>query len=69
MFRLLKTYIVIVIINYMKLQKRLSRKYKDKAYYKYIVVLKEIDVKSAGFKEGEELGVEVRNGEIKLKKE
>jgi len=53
----------------MKLQKRLSRKYKDKKYYKYVIILKEKDVKNAGFKEGENLDVEVKKGVIKLKKE
>ncbi len=57
-----------VIINEgMKLQKHFSSKVKDKTYYKYVIVLKEKDVKTAGFKEGDELEAETKKGEIKLR--
>ena len=52
----------------MKLQKRLSRKYKNKTYYKYLIVLPEDDIIKSGIKEGEELISEVRRGEIVLRK-
>lgn len=52
----------------MRLQKRLSRKYKDKKYHKYIIVLPEKEVIKSGFREGDELKVETKGGEIKLKK-
>jgi len=52
----------------MKLQKRLSRKYKNKEYHKYILVLPEKAIKKAGFREGDELKSEIKKGEIKLKK-
>jgi len=58
------------MINYsMKIQKQLSKKVKDKKYYKYVVVLKEKDVKEAGFKEGDELEAVVeKKGGMRLKK-
>lgn len=52
----------------MKLQKRLSRIYKGKSYYKYILVISEKDIKKAGFKEGEILKSQTKKGEIKIKK-
>ena len=53
----------------MKLQKRFLRKHKDKDYYKYMVNLPPLKVKEAGFKDGEELALEVKNGKIIIKKE
>lgn len=50
----------------MRIQKVLSRKYKDKEYSKYILVLPEDEIKKAGFKEGEELKAETKRGEIRL---
>ena len=52
----------------MKLQKRLSRKYKDKEYYKYLIVIPEEEIIKSGFKEGDELKIETEKGEIKVKK-
>ncbi len=52
----------------MKLQKRLSRKYKNKEYYKYILVVPNKEIKKSGFKEGQELKIETKKGEIKIKK-
>ena len=52
----------------MKLQKRLSRKYKGKIYHKFLVVIPKENVKRSGFKEGDELYSEIKKGEIKLKK-
>jgi anaerobic selenocysteine-containing dehydrogenase len=51
----------------MKLQKRLSRIYKEKRYYKYILTIPEKDIKRAGFKEGDEIQIESKVKEIKLK--
>ena len=53
----------------MKLQKRLSRKYKGKEYYKYILVIPEKEIDKAKFKKGDELLLESKKGEIKVKKE
>ena len=52
----------------MKLQKRFSRRYKDKEYHKYIVVLPEEEIIKSKFREGDELEVESKIGEIKLRK-
>lgn len=52
----------------MKLQKRLSRIYKGKRYYKYILVIPEKNIKRAEFKEGENLKPISKIGEIKIKK-
>jgi bifunctional DNA-binding transcriptional regulator/antitoxin component of YhaV-PrlF toxin-antitoxin module len=52
----------------MKLQKRLSRNYKDKKYHKYIIILPEKEVIKSGFKEGDELEIESKKGKIELKK-
>ena len=50
----------------MKLQKRLGRKYKDKEYYKWIVVLSPENIIDSGFKEGDELKVDATDGKITL---
>ena len=52
----------------MKLQKRLSRIYKGKKYYKYVLVIPEKDIKGAEFKEGDELKSDVKKKEIRIKK-
>ena len=52
----------------MKLQKRLSRIYNGKRYYKYMLVIPEKEVDTAEFKEGEELISESKGGEIKIKR-
>jgi len=52
----------------MKIQKVLSRKYKDKEYSKYLLVLPEEEMKKSGFRGGEELEAITKNGEIRLVK-
>ena len=52
----------------MKLQKRLSRVYKDKKYHKYLIVIPEKEIKNSGFKEGEELKIKAKKGEIKIER-
>jgi bifunctional DNA-binding transcriptional regulator/antitoxin component of YhaV-PrlF toxin-antitoxin module len=52
----------------MKLQKRLSRKYKNKKYHKYVVVIPEKDVGKAGMGAGDELISMVKKGKIILVK-
>ena len=52
----------------MKLQKRLSRKYKDKIYYKYQIVIPEEVLREANLKEGDNLEVISRNHELIIKK-
>lgn len=53
----------------MKLQKRLSRVYKGKKYYKWIITLPEDDVNYSGFKEGDVIDVDSEKGKIFLVKE
>jgi len=50
----------------MKLQKHYTRK--DKSQWKYEIVIPKKHVKKSKFKDGEELKVESKDGEIKLKK-
>ena len=52
----------------MKLQKMLSRKYKGKKYYKYLVIIPEREIKKNMLKEGDELYVESDKGGLKIKK-
>lgn len=52
----------------MKLQKQLTEKRGNKTYHKYVVVLPESAVKEAGFKAGDELKVEAKKGEVRLKR-
>jgi len=52
----------------MKLQKRLSRIYNGKEYYKYVLVIPEKEIKKTGFKEGDDLKPESKKGELKLHK-
>ena len=52
----------------MKIERVKSRKYKNKQYYKYRVVIPEKIIEKAGFKEGDELQAEAKKGEIKLRK-
>jgi formylmethanofuran dehydrogenase subunit D len=51
----------------MQLQKRLSRKYKDKEYVKYIIVISPSDIEKLGWKEGDELEPEIKNGKLVIK--
>ncbi len=53
----------------MKLQKRLSRNYKNKYYYKYLVNIPAEYVRNAELKEGDELKVEVQKHKLTLRKE
>jgi len=57
-----------MFFNYMKLQRRLSRKYKGKEYHKYVLVIPSEEVKKSGFKEGDELNLNSKKGEIKISK-
>ena len=50
----------------MRLQKQKTRK--DKEYCKYAVVLPKKAVEEAGFKEGDELEAEAKEGEVRLKR-
>lgn len=53
----------------MKLQKQLSKKRGDKVYHKFVVSIPNEVIEQSGFKEGDELvAVEVKKGEIRLKK-
>ncbi len=48
-----------------KVQKHYTRK--DKSQWKYEIVISKDSMDKAGFKEGEELKVEAKKGEIKLR--
>jgi len=52
----------------MKLQKQSVGKVGDREYYKYVVIIPEDKIKESGFKEGDELEAEAKNGEIKLRR-
>ena len=52
----------------MKIEKVKSREYKNKAYYKYRIIIPSEILKKSGFKEGDELEAEAKKGEIKLKR-
>ena len=52
----------------MKVLKVKSRNYKGKQYYKHRINLPEEVLDKANFKEGDELKVEAKKGEIKLRK-
>jgi hypothetical protein len=50
----------------MKVLKVKSRNYKGKQYYKFRVNLPSEELEKAGFKEGDELEINSKKGEIKL---
>ena len=52
----------------MKLQKRLSRKYKGKEYHKYLLVIPSKEIKKSGFKEGDILKIKTKKGKMEIKK-
>ena len=52
----------------MKLQKRLSRKYKNKIYHKYLVNIPEDDIYKSGLREGDNLKVSVKRNKLILEK-
>ena len=52
----------------MKLQKRLSRVYQGKKYFKWIVVIPPEEIIDSGFKEGDELRIDSEDGKIILTK-
>jgi len=51
----------------MKLQKQLSRKIGDISYSKWIVTIPPKKIKEVGWKEGQEINVEVKNGYLILR--
>lgn len=51
----------------MKLQRQLSKRTKEKDYYRYVVNISPMIVKEAGFKEGNELEAQVKEGKIIIK--
>ncbi|MBW2984764.1 AbrB/MazE/SpoVT family DNA-binding domain-containing protein [Candidatus Woesearchaeota archaeon] len=53
----------------MKLQKQLSRKYGDKKYAKYVIVIKPKLIDKLGWKDGEELEAEVKKGKLIIEKD
>lgn len=51
-----------------KLQKQLSRKVGNKEYSKYVIVIPSEEIKKSGFREGQELKIETKEGKIIIKK-
>lgn len=51
-----------------RLQKQISRKVGDKEYAKWVLVIPPKDIKETGFKEGQELKVEAKEGKIVISK-
>lgn len=52
----------------MKLQKQLSKRTSKKDYPKYVVVIPTKHIEKAGFKGGDDLEVESKKGEIKVRR-
>ena len=52
----------------MKLQKRFLIEVNGKKYYKYLVQITPEVIEEANFNAGDELGVEVKKGEVRLKR-
>ena len=52
----------------MKVQKRFSRRYKEKDYYKYIVNIPPLMIQEAGFNDYDLLDVKAVKGKIILEK-
>ncbi|MDO8563675.1 MAG: hypothetical protein Q7R87_01565 [Nanoarchaeota archaeon] len=52
----------------MKVMKEKSREYNGKPYFKYKINLPEQKLQEAGIKEGDDLSVEAKKGELKLRK-
>lgn len=53
----------------MKLQKQLSRKVGNKEYSKWVVTIPPMQIKALGWREGEYLESEIKNGELIVKQE
>jgi len=51
----------------MRLQKRLSRKYKGKEYPKYMIVISPKEIKKLGWKEGDTLEANIKDNELNIK--
>jgi antitoxin component of MazEF toxin-antitoxin module len=52
----------------MQLQKQLSRKIGNLEYAKYVAVIPPQTIKELGWKDGEELEPEIKNGKLIIKK-
>ena len=52
----------------MKLQKKLSRIYKGKKYFKYIIVIPEKEIKNAGLNVGDELLIKSNKNKMVISK-
>jgi bifunctional DNA-binding transcriptional regulator/antitoxin component of YhaV-PrlF toxin-antitoxin module len=48
----------------MKLQKQVAYKYKDKTHHKYVIILPENTVNELGWKEGQELKLEIEGNRL-----
>jgi bifunctional DNA-binding transcriptional regulator/antitoxin component of YhaV-PrlF toxin-antitoxin module len=47
-----------------KLQKQLAYKYKDKHHYKHVIVIPDDAINELGWKGGQELEINVKNGQL-----
>ena len=55
-------------MNTMKIQKQLSKKWGDKKYYKYVIVVPSNKVKEAGLKKGDKLETKAEKNKLVLEK-
>ena len=53
----------------MQIQKQLGKKVGNKIYPKYVIVIPPEIIEESGLKEGEKLKAEVKNGEIRVRRE
>lgn len=51
----------------MRLQKQLSKRTKEKDYYRYVLNIPPMIIKEAGINEGDELEAQVKEGKIIIK--
>ncbi len=52
----------------MKIEKVKSRRYRDKQYHKFRLIIPNKIMEKTGFKEGDELEAEAKKGEVKLRR-
>jgi bifunctional DNA-binding transcriptional regulator/antitoxin component of YhaV-PrlF toxin-antitoxin module len=53
----------------MKLQKQVAYKYKDKIHYKYVIVVPERIIRELGWKDGQELTLNVLDSRLTIETE
>jgi hypothetical protein len=51
-----------------KLQKQIAYRYKDKTHHKYVIIMPENIVSELGWKEGQELSLNVKDSNLLIEK-